>query len=336
MTTRTIPRRLRLTGLLVATTLAGSVLAGCGGQTTESTTASVTGSAGQHLNLTSKQDRIVPKKDEAAAALLPAAIRDRGTLRAAHGSGAGNAPFYFPATDDERVFIGGESDIAHLIAGTLGLRLEETNTSWEGLFLGIDSGQFDLGVSNVTVTEARKQKYDFATYRKDDLAVEVQDSSSFTFAGGDSFSGKTVAVGSGTNQERILQRYDADLRAAGKPGITIKNYQDNTGVYAALASGQIDAYFGPNPVSSFHVAQTKGTPNATKIVGRVSGAGSTLQGLIGATTRKDNGLIRAVQAALESTIRSGDYAKVLARWGLDAEAVPSSEINPPGLPLTDK
>lgn len=335
MTTRSITRR-RLPALVAALALAGSVLAGCGGATTESTTASVTGAAGQHLNLTSKQDRIVPAKDEAAAALLPQAIRDRGTIRVVHGSAAGNAPFYFPATDDERVFIGDESDIAHLIAGALGLKLEESNTSWEGMFLGIDSGQFDLGVSNITVTEARKQKYDFATYRKDDLAVEVQDSSTFVFTGGDSFSGKTVAVGSGTNQERILQRYDADLRAAGKPGISIKNYQDNTGVYAALASGQIDAYFGPNPVSAFHVAQTKGTPSATKIVGRVSGAGSTLQGLIGATTRKDSGIIRAVQAALASTIRSGDYAKVLQRWGLEAEAVPASEINPPGLPITDK
>ncbi|KXP14846.1 transporter substrate-binding domain-containing protein [Tsukamurella pseudospumae] len=335
MTTRTTTRH-RLPALVAAIALTGSVLAGCGGATTESTTASVTGAAGQQLNLTSKQNRIVPAKNEAAASLLPQAIRDRGTLRVAHGSGAGNAPFYFPATDDERVFIGDESDIAHLIAGALGLKLEESNTSWEGLFLGIDSGQFDLGVSNVTVTEARKQKYDFATYRKDDLAVEVQDSSTFTFTDGNSFSGKTVAVGSGTNQERILQRYDTDLRAAGKPGITIKNYQDNTGVYAALASGQIDAYFGPNPISAFHVAQTRGTPNATKIVGRVSGAGSTLQGLIGATTRKDSGIIRAVQAALESTIRSGDYAKVLQRWGLEAEAVPASEINPPGLPITDK
>lgn len=328
--------RHRLPALVAALALAGAVLAGCGGQTTESTTASVTGEAGQQLNLTSKQNRIVPAKDEAAAALLPQSVRDRGVLRVAHGSGAGNAPFYFPATDDERVFIGDESDIAHLIAGALGLKLEESNTSWEGLFLGIDSGQFDVGVSNITVTEARKQKYDFATYRKDDLAVEVQESSTFTFTGGDSFSGKTVAVGSGTNQERILQRYDADLRAAGKPGIAIKNYQDNTGTYAALASGQIDAYFGPNPVSAFHIAQTKGTPNATKIVGRVSGAGSTLQGLIGATTKKDNGIIRAVQAALESSIRSGDYAKVLQRWGLEAEAVPASEINPPGLPITDK
>ncbi len=331
-----ITRTHRLAALVAAISLAGSALAGCGAPGTESTTASVTGAAGRQLDLTSTQERIVPKKDEAAAALLPQAIRDRGTLLVGHGSAAGNPPFYFPATDNERVFIGDESDIAQLIAGALGLKLQESNTSWEGLFLGIDSGQFDLGVSNITVTEARKQKYDFATYRKDDLAVEVQDSSSFAFAGPESFSGKTVAVASGTNQERILQRYDADLRAAGKPGIAIKNYQDNTGVYAALAAGQIDAYFGPNPVSAFHVAQTRGTPNATKIVGRVSGAGSTLQGLIGATTRKDSGLIRAVQAALESTIRSGDYRRVLERWGLEAEAVPTSEINPPGLPLTDK
>ncbi|TWS19979.1 transporter substrate-binding domain-containing protein [Tsukamurella asaccharolytica] len=335
MTIRSTVRH-RLPVVATALALASVVLAGCGGQTTEASTASVTGAAGQQLNLTSKQERIIPAKDEAAAALLPPAIRDRGTLRVAHGSGAGNAPFYFPATDDERVFIGNESDISLLIAGALGLKLEESNSSWEGLFLGIDSGQVDLGVSNITVTEARKQKYDFATYRKDDIAVEVQESSTFTFTGGDSFSGKTVAVGSGTNQERILQRFDADLRAAGKPGITIKYYQDNTGTYAALSAGQIDAYFGPNPIAAFHVAQTKGTPNATKIVGTVSGAGSTLQGLIGATTRKDSGLIRAVQAAIESTIRSGDYAKVLTRWGLEAEAVPTSEINPPGLPITDK
>ena len=101
---------------------------GCGDRATEATTATVTGAAGQQLNLTSKQDRIVPGKNEAAAALLPQAVRDRGTLRVAHGSGAGNAPFYFPATDDERVFIGNESDISLLIAGALGLKLEDILT----------------------------------------------------------------------------------------------------------------------------------------------------------------------------------------------------------------
>lgn len=325
----------RLTALAAALVLGGTLLAGCGGST-EATTAPVTGASGQALNLSSKQDRVTPKKDEAAAALLPQEIRDRGTIRIAQGSGAGNPPFAFPAADDEKVFIGDEVDFSHLIAGVLGLKLESTLTSWEGLFLGLDSGKYDLGVSNVTVTESRKDKYDFATYRKDNLAVEVQDGSKLTFTGPESFSGKTVAVGSGTNQEKILQQYDTDLRAAGKPGVDIKHYQDNTGVYGALASGQIDAYFGPYPVSAFHVAQTKGTPQATRIAGTVSGAGGTLQGLIAATTKKDSGLVKAVQAAIEASIRSGDYAKVLAKWNLQDEAVQVSEINPPGLPRTNK
>ncbi len=41
--------------------------------------------------------------------------------------------------------------------------------------------------------------------------------------------------------------------------------------------------------------------------------------------------INAVQAALNGAIASGDYAKVLNRWGEGVESIPQSEINPPGL-----
>ncbi|GAA4396869.1 ABC transporter substrate-binding protein [Tsukamurella soli] len=323
----------------LAVALAAVVMAAttaCGSAATDATTASVANGAGGVLNLSAKQDRIVPAADPTVAAEVPEAIRKRGTIVIAQGAGAGDPPFAFPASDDDSVFIGDEIDISQLIAGVLGLKLQSVNTSWEGLFLGIDSGRYDLGVSNITVTEARKDKYDFATYRKDNLAVEVPAASTLTFTGPESFDGKTVAVGSGTNQEKILQQYDTDLKAKGHKGIDIKYYQDDTGVYAALASGQIDAYFGPNPISAFHVAQTKGTPQATKIIGSVSGAGSTLQGLIAATTKKDDGLIRAVRDALDVVIRNGDYAKVLAKWNLTSEAVPTSVINPPGLPRDNR
>ncbi len=46
---------------------------------------------------------------------------------------------------------------------------------------------------------------------------------------------------------------------------------------------------------------------------------------------KDSGLVNAVQAALNGAIASGDYAKVLNRWGGGVESIPQSEINPPGL-----
>jgi len=38
---------------------------------------------------------------------------------------------------------------------------------------------------------------------------------------------------------------------------------------------------------------------------------------------------------LNALIESGDYAKWLAAWNLTNEAVPTSEINPPGLPITN-
>lgn len=46
---------------------------------------------------------------------------------------------------------------------------------------------------------------------------------------------------------------------------------------------------------------------------------------------KDSGLVNAVRAALNGAIASGDYAKVLNRWGEGVESIPQSEINPPGL-----
>lgn len=38
--------------------------------------------------------------------------------------------------------------------------------------------------------------------------------------------------------------------------------------------------------------------------------------------------------ALNQLIANGKYAEVLKRWGLSDEAVPTSEINPQGLPKT--
>lgn len=50
------------------------------------------------------------------------------------------------------------------------------------------------------------------------------------------------------------------------------------------------------------------------------------------TTKKDNGLVKALADALNAAIADGSYAKVLQKWGLSAEAVPKSLVNPPGLP----
>lgn len=57
-----------------------------------------------------------------------------------------------------------------------------------------------------------------------------------------------------------------------------------------------------------------------------------MQGLVGVTTKKHNGLAKPLADALNAAIADGSYAKVLQKWGLSAEAVPKSLVNPPGLP----
>ena len=312
----------RRTSVLAAVALL--LVAGCGADPKTSNT-----SADLGVNTSASQNRVETTKNEAAAALLPAKIRERGTLIVGAGFGSGNPPLGFIA-DDNKTPIGIEVDLAYLVAGALGLKPEIQVTSWENLFLGIDSGKYDAGFSNITVTEKRKQKYDFATYRKDDIAFEAKKGTGWKVVTGKDVAGKTIAVSSGTNQEKILVDWNEANIRAGLPAATIKYFSNQTDTYLALTSGRIDAYLGPNPSIAYHVK----TSGQTETIGKFSGAGPTLQGLIAATTKKDDGLVQAYQAAINAVIADGTYAKVLARWNVSTEAVQKSEINPPGLPLT--
>ncbi|GAA1610384.1 ABC transporter substrate-binding protein [Actinoplanes couchii] len=318
--------------LLFTSVAAALVLTACAAPEETTPVAATGASAGPKLNTSADQQRILPAKDDAAAALLPADVAASGKLIIGVGAaGAGFPPLAF-AADDNKTLIGSEPDVAAAIASTLGLEPVLENTSWENLFIGLDSGKFQLGASNITVTEERKLKYDFVTYRLDNLAWLAKKGSGLTITKAADIAGKKVAVGSGTNQEKILVEWAEEVKAAGLPEVEIKYYQTNQATFLALGSGQIDLYLGPSPAAAYQVA----TVGDAEIVGTYSGAGKDLQGLIALTTKKDNGLVKAYAAALDKLIASGDYGKILDRWNLANEAVQKAEVNPPGLPIEGK
>ncbi|MGW1162094.1 ABC transporter substrate-binding protein [Streptomyces sp. NPDC002519] len=337
---RTFTLRTRLGRGLTAGTAVVALAAGlaaCGGDSTAATTtdsaASGTVAVGRLSNGAARGTTLKVSEVKSISAELPAALRRRGTLEI----GVGALPSGFPPLayvgSDQKTLTGAEPDLGRLVAAVLGLRPEVKNSTWENLFVGIDSGKVDVAFSNVTDTEERKKKYEFASYRKDDLAFEVPEKSTWNFAGDyENLAGKTVSVGSGTNQERILLEWKAKLAKEGKK-LTVKYFQDTNSIHLALAAGRIDAYFGPNPAIAYHIAQTAHTPRATRNAGTFSGAGETLQGLIAATAKKDSGLAKPVADAINHLIENGQYAKWLAAWNLSNEAVTRSQLNPPGLPL---
>lgn len=290
---------------------------------------------GAFSNGAAKQTTIKVSAVASIRAELPKRVLDSNQLVIGLGQlPAGSAPLGFLGSD-QKTLTGSEPDIGRLVAAVLGLKPVLQNATWENLFVGLDSGKDDIGFSNITDTEQRKLKYDFASYRKDNLALEVRGDDTWNFAGDyENLAGKTVAVGSGTNQEKILLEWQTKLKAEGKK-LDVKYYQDSNSAYLALAGHKIDAYFAPNPSVAYHVAKTAGTPRATRTAGTYSGAGASLQGLICATTKKDSGLVKPVADAINYLIKNGQYGQWLAAWNLSNESVPTSQINPPGLPTSN-
>lgn len=278
--------------------------------------------AGQ-IDLRANEQPIMAKRDEAAIAKIPANYRfvEPGTLTVAIS--ALNSPPLALLASDNRTRIGSDPDIARLLASSLGLKLKLVPAAWEEWPLGITSGRYDVALVNIAVTEARKQKFDFATYRADSLAFSVKATSPIkAISGAADLAGRRVIVGSGTNQERILLRWNEENRAAGREAAKPIYLTDDASGNLYIQSGRADVVFGPQSVAAYKAA-LKGT---TKVVGL-----GPKRTWVATTSKKGNGLVLALQAAINGAIARGEYQQVLARWGEQGEGVDTSQVNPPGV-----
>ncbi|WAH95437.1 transporter substrate-binding domain-containing protein [Arthrobacter sp. MMS18-M83] len=231
-------------------------------------------SAAKTFNLSPEQNRFPVQVSPEAAAQVPQSVKTDGKLTVAVSPFA--APLAVYAADNKTP-VGNEVDIAVALADPLGLKADIVPTAWADWPLGVESGKYEAVISNVTVTEERKLKFDFASYREEPVEFQY--------------------------------------------------YDDDSASTLALQSGRADLTFGPNATASYK-SQTDGK---TKNVGLVDG-GWPLKANIAVTTKKGNGFAAAAQAGLNSLIKDGTYGKILDRWGLSAEGIQKSELNPPGLP----
>jgi len=295
-----------------------------GGSLAESTSVAVNG---QRVSLEANKAPIHTPKNVSAVAQLPAnyhfAVPGALTVAVA----ALNSPPLTVFSDDNKTLLGSEVDIARLVADSLGLRLNVVPASWEDWPLGVASGKYDAAITNITVTKARKEKFDFATYRKDSLGFYVKTSSPIqSLTKAEDIAGLRIIVGSGTNQEAILLAWDKENQARGLKPFTPIYTKDDAAQTLALQAGRADAYFGPNVIGAWKAALN----GKTRLVGSVDG-GWPKAAHIAVTVKKGSGLAEPISTALNGVIQNGDYQKVLDRWGEGVERIDHSEINPPGL-----
>ncbi|MDO6406668.1 MAG: ABC transporter substrate-binding protein [Pantoea sp.] len=282
---------------------------------------------GQQVSLEANKTPINTSKNSAAVAQIPAGhhFAAPGTFTVAVA--AQNSPPLTVFSDDNKTLLGSEVDIARLVADSLGLKLKIVPTSWEDWPLGVASGKYDAAISNITVTKERKERFDFATYRKDSLGFYVKTSSPIkSLTKAEDIAGLRIIVGSGTNQEAILLAWDKANQAKGLKPFTPIYTKDDAAQTLALQSGRADAYFGPNVIGAWKAALT----GQTRLVGSVDG-GWPKAAHIAVTVKKGSGLAEPISTALNGVMQNGDYLKVLNRWGEGVEHIDRSEVNPAGL-----
>ena len=229
---------------------------------------------------------------------------------------------------DAKTIVGFDPDFAQLVADALGLKLELQAVAWADWPLGLTSGKYDAVISNVGVTEQRKEKFDFSTYRLGLHGFYVKKDSKITsIKEPKDIAGLRVISASGTNQERIALEWNRLNVAVGLKPAELQYFDDDAARTLALVSGRADVNFNPNAPQAYQAAKD----GQIKSVGTVN-AGWPNKSDVAITTRKGSGLADALTQAANGLIRSGQYAQALDRWKLAEEALPKSETNPPGLP----
>ncbi|HHA2818749.1 TPA: ABC transporter substrate-binding protein [Stenotrophomonas maltophilia] len=264
--------------------------------------------------------------DPKAQALIPAGYRfvTPGAFTVA------THPGQLPLADygaDSKDVVGIEPDIARLIADALALKLVIVPVAWADWPLGLESGKYDAVLSNVTVTEERKKKFDFSSYRYDLLGIYTRtDGPIQKIEKPADVAGLKVVVGASTNQDQILRQWDQQNIAAGLKPVEYQYFDDAVVGRLAVITGRADVSFEPNATGAYSARDGK-----VRRVGLFPG-GWPNAAAISVTTRKGSGLADAVTQALNTQIGSGTYAQALKRWNVAEEAVPQSQTNPPGLP----
>ncbi len=190
-------------------------VAACGSSNSSSSSSSASSAAAPASSSTSTSSASTGTGNAAVEALVPSAVKSKGTLTVA--ADASYAPDEFIGPDGHTV-VGMDADLSKALAAEMGLKANVVNATFATIIPGLAAGRYDMGASSFTDTLAREKTVDFVDY------AHVGESFYTKAAGGVSIGsiadicGKTVSVESGTTEEADAKTQSGKCTKAGKAG----------------------------------------------------------------------------------------------------------------------
>lgn len=205
--------------------------------------------------------------------------------------------------------IGWEYDAMADIAKRLNMTVKYENTSWDAMIPAVSEGQFDIGMTGITIRDDRKEKVDFSdAYMRSEMVMLVRGDES-RFADAKSFA------------------ENADLLMAAQPGTTpfyvgvyevldgdeanprIKLMETFGATVEALKAGDVDLVLTDGTAGKGYVDASGG---ALKIIGEPLGTED-----FGFIFPKGSDLVAPINAAIAEMKADGTLDALNRKWFLD-------------------
>ena len=208
------------------------------------------------------------------------------------------APFLFQNSSNQ--YTGIDMDLIKAIAKDQGFEIEITNPGFDAAINAVQSGQADGMIAGMSVTDARKETFDFSdSYYTANTILGVKESS--TISSYEDLNGKTVGVKNGTASQTFLTENQS------KYGYKIKTFADGSSMYDSLNTGSIDAVMDDEPVLKYSISQ--GQKLKTPIEGTPIG-----ETAFAVKKGSNPELIEMFNNGLANLKASGEFQKILDKY----------------------
>lgn len=159
------------------------------------------------------------------------------------------APFEFE--NDEGEMVGIDLDILKAIAESQGFEYELQVVGFSAAVTALESGEADAVIAGMSITDERKEKYDFSEpYYDSGVGMAVLEGSDIDSY--EDLEGKQVAVKIGTEGADFAESIQEEY------GFTTVQFEDSSSMYQDVLAGSSVACFDDYPVLGYEIS--RGTP----------------------------------------------------------------------------
>ena len=211
---------------------------------------------------------------------------------------------------NQNVPTGFDLDVGAAIAKKMCLTNTVVNQAFASIIPALNARKFDVILSAMTITDARKQTVSFVPYFNAGEALVAKKGSSLHISDLSQLCGRTVAVEEGTAEKDEVTTSINPKCPSGKQ-VNLQTFPVDTEALQQLRKGTVELHFTDSPVADYEVKQE---PSALQLVSPV--LETAPEGI--AVRKDDTQMLDAVQKAFKAIESDGTYDKLLTKWGLAA------------------